>query len=204
MNPLSDLHTDALTEIFNIGAGRAASSLSEIVGDEIKLSVPSIQFCQSSEVTAAALLIDNLHLGTVRQKFNGLFESTAMLLFAEERALEIVRDMMKSELSIEDLAEFEQEAMCELGNIVLNACLSAMADILNITLDSSLPTYSVDSSEAIVYQIICEEDQPFVLLLHINLEIEKHRSQGYLIFLLSYSSLTELISRIDGFISGIQ
>ncbi|MGR9682046.1 chemotaxis protein CheC, partial [Escherichia coli] len=40
MSILNESERDALTEIFNVGAGRAAQSLSEIVGDEVRLSVP--------------------------------------------------------------------------------------------------------------------------------------------------------------------
>lgn len=203
MISLSELQMDALTEVFNIGAGRAASSLSEIVGDEVKLSVPRIQLCQSSEINADALSLNSPRLGAVKQHFSGPFDADAMLLFTEERALEIVRDMMGSQLSIDELAEFEQEAMCELGNIILNACLSAMADILNLTFNSSLPDYSVDSSEVILRQIIVEANQPVMLVLHIDLAIEKHHSQGYLVFLLSSSSLEELITHINRFITGI-
>lgn len=203
MNPLSELHLDALTEVFNIGAGRAAASLSEIVGDEVKLSVPRIQLYQSSEITAEALSLNSPRLGAVSQHFSGPFDADAMLLFTEERALEIVRDMMGSQLSIEELAEFEQEAMCELGNIILNACLSSMADILNISLESSLPTYKVDSSMAIVQGIVAATHQPFMLALHIDLAIEKRHSEGNLVFLLSSSSLQELLTHIDRFVSGI-
>ena len=49
MDTLTELHLDALTEVFNIGAGRAAASLSEIVGDEVKLSVPLIEIKKTSE-----------------------------------------------------------------------------------------------------------------------------------------------------------
>lgn len=203
MIALSDLQVDALTEVFNIGAGRAASSLSEIVGDEVRLSVPRIQLCQSSEVNADFLSLNSSRLGAVRQHFSGPFDAGAMLLFTEERALEIVRDMMGSQLSVEELAEFEQEAMCELGNIILNACLSAMADILSLTFDSSLPVYSVDSSDMILQQFIVDADQPIMLILHIDLAIEKRHSQGYLVFLLSSSSLAELLTHINHFVSGI-
>jgi len=199
----SELHLDALTEVFNIGAGRAALSLSEIVRDEVRLSVPRIQFCTLSEITPEVLSLNSPRLGAVKQQFSGPFNAEAMLLFTEEGALEIVRDMMGSQLSIEELAEFEQEAMCELGNIILNACLSAMADILGLTLDSSLPVYSVDSSDVILQQIIVEANQPVMLVLHIDLVIEKRHSQGYLVFLLSATSLEELLSHIDRFITGI-
>ncbi|MFA6014661.1 MAG: chemotaxis protein CheC [Gallionellaceae bacterium] len=203
MSFLSELHLDALTEVFNIGAGRAALSLSEIVGDEVKLSVPRIQFYQSSEITAEALSLNSPRLGAVNQHFSGPFDADAMLLFTEERALEIVRDMMGSQLSIEELAEFEHEAMCELGNIILNACLSSMADILNITLHSSLPTYAVNSSDIILQQMVAAANQPVMLALHIDLAIVRRHSEGYLVFLLSSSSLEELLTHIDRFISGI-
>jgi chemotaxis protein CheC len=203
MNPLSELQMDALTEIFNIGAGRAASSLSEIVGDEVKLSVPRVQLYQSSEINAEVLSLNSPRVGAVKQSFSGPFNADAMLLFTEERAMEIVHDMMGSQVGIEEIAEFEEEAMCELGNIILNACLSSMADILKLTLDSSLPAYSVGETDTILRQIISEANQPVMLVLHIDLAIEKRLSQGYLVFLLSSSSLRELLIHIDRFIAGI-
>ncbi len=203
MNLLSELQLDALTEIFNIGAGRAASSLSEIVGEEVKLSVPRVQLYQSSEINAEVLSLNSPRVGAVKQSFSGPFDADAMLLFTEERAMEIVHDMMGSQVGIEEMVEFEQEAMCELGNIILNACLSSMADILKLTLDSSLPAYSVGETDTILRQIISEANQPVMLVLHIDLAIEKRLSQGYLVFLLSSSSLRELLIHIDRFIAGI-
>jgi chemotaxis protein CheC len=203
MTFMTELQLDALTEIFNIGAGRAASSLSEIVGEEVKLSVPHVKLYQSSKINAEVLSLNSARLGAVKQSFIGPFNADAMLLFTEERAMEIVHDMMGSQVSIEDVAEFEQEAMCELGNIILNACLSSMADILNISLESTLPVYSVGETNATLQQIISEANQPMMLVLHIDLAIEKRLSQGYLVFLLSSSSLKELLIHIDRFISAI-
>ncbi|MDD4927991.1 MAG: chemotaxis protein CheX [Gallionella sp.] len=203
MKTLSELHLDALTEVFNIGAGRAASSLSEIVGEEVKLSVPRLQLVQPADINMQTLALNSPRLGAVKQQFSGPFDADAMLLFTEERALEIVRDMMGSHISIEELAEYEQDAMCELGNIILNACLSAMADILKISFQSSLPRYVVDSSDVILRQIIKDTNLSIMLALHIDLTIEKHHTQGNLVFLLNSTSLQELIAHIDHFISGI-
>ncbi|MFA6201960.1 MAG: chemotaxis protein CheX [Gallionella sp.] len=203
MISLSELHTDALCEIFNIGAGRAASSLSEIIGEEVQLSVPHVQIFPSSEIQAQKLPLDSARVGAVRQHFSGPFDAIAMLLFTEERALEIVRDMMGSHVSLAELAEFEQDAMCELGNIILNACLSAMADLLGLTLQSTLPQYTVDSPETLLQNITGEIDQPVMMALHIDLTIEKRQTQGCLVFLLSTSSLKEFLSHIDAFITGI-
>jgi chemotaxis protein CheC len=203
MDSLSELHLDALTEVFNVGAGRAAASLSEIVGDEVKLSVPSIEIKKSSEADSSVIALNSARFGAVSQQFSGPFDAEAVLLFTEDHALEIVRDMMGSQMSIEELAEFEQEAMCELGNIILNACLSAMADMLSIALNSSLPTYRIATTEEIFKGISNSTDQPYILVLHIDLTIEKRHSEGHLIFLLSSMSLRNLVVQIDRFLGAI-
>ncbi len=203
MNNLSDLHIDALAEVFSIGAGRAALSLSEIVGDEVRISVPSIQVINSKDINSATLLLNDGRFGAVSQYFSGPFNAEAVLLFAEDQALKIVGDMMGSQMSIEELAEFEHEAMCELGNIILNACLSAMADIFEFTLESSLPDYTVASADEILHRLKTNSNQPYVMVLHIDLTIEKRHTAGNLVFLLSSSSLDSLISHVDQFLGKI-
>lgn len=200
---LSVTQLDALTEIFNVGAGRAASSLSDIVGDEVLLSVPRVEFYHASEINANVLSLTSARLGSVQQKFKGPFNMAASLLFTEERALEIVQEMIGSQVQKEDLVEFEQEAMCEVGNIILNACLSAMADILGISFESTLPEYSSDAPDAVIERIVSDIDNPLMLILHMNMIIEKRRSQGTLIFWLSSSSLQDLILHLDRFLTRI-
>ncbi|MFZ6673814.1 chemotaxis protein CheC [Undibacterium sp. Xuan67W] len=203
MDTLTELHLDALSEVFNIGAGRAAASLSEIVGDEVKLSVPKVEVKKSSEMDASALAFEGNRFGAVSQQFTGPFDAEAVLLFTEDHALEIVRDMMSSQMSIEELAEFEQEAMCELGNIILNACLSAVADMLDISFNSSFPNYTIASADDLFRRIGQTADHPYVLVLHIDLAIEKRHSEGHLIFLLSSASLKNLVNQIDRFLGNI-
>ncbi len=207
MKVLSEIQLDALTEVFNVGAGRAALSLSEIVGEEVMLSVPSIEVLKAEEVNSRVLTLKDDKFATVSQLFSGPFDAEAVLLFTENYALEIVRDMMGSQMSIEDLAEFEQEAMCELGNIILNACLSAMADMLGISLNSSLPTYAMSSPDEITTRLAekGEEDgdSSYILVLHIDLVLEKHHTEGHLIFLLSSTSLSKLISHIQQYLNNI-
>nr|WP_315426279.1 chemotaxis protein CheC [uncultured Albidiferax sp.] len=203
MIALSELQLDALTEVFNVGAGKAAASLSEIVGDQVLLAVPRINFYHRSEVTADVLSLDGARQGAVRQSFGGPFSLDATLLFREERVLEIVQEMLGSQVSVEEMVDFEQEAMCELGNIILNACLSAISDMLSVALEGTLPEYSVDATDVLLGKILSDPDQPVVLVLHINLTIEKRQTHGNLVFLLSSGSLEGLVAALDKLIAGI-
>lgn len=204
MSILNEIERDALTEIFNVGAGRAAQSLSEIVGDEVRLSVPSVEVLRSGAIDEQVLPRTRGRFATVSQNFDGPLDAEAVLLFTEDRALSIVRDMMGSQMSLDELAEFEREAMCELGNIILNACLSAMADMLEITLNSSLPQYLVSSPDDISARLASAQgDESYVLVLHIDLVIEKHQTDGHLIFLLSSSSLHALVEHVQRYLGKI-
>ncbi len=53
-NILSALELDALTELVNLGVGRAAVNLREMVGEQVHLSVPLVKL--SGRMEAAALL----------------------------------------------------------------------------------------------------------------------------------------------------
>lgn len=203
MSTLNELHLDALAEVFSIGAGRAALSLSEIVNDEVRISVPSVQVVGLEDINSTSLLLANGRFGAVNQYFHGPFNAEALLLFTEEQALKIVGDMMGSQMNAEELAEFEHEAMCELGNIILNACLSAMADVFSIMLESSLPSYAVASTDEILFRIKENSSQPFVMLLHIDLTIENRHTAGNLMFLLSSASMNNLVTHIDEFLGSI-
>ena len=78
-----------------------------------------------------------------------------------------------------------------------------MADMLSISMDSSLPSYTVESLHDIVHRIAESCDQPYILLLHIDLAIEKRHTEGHLIFLLSSASLDNLVTQIQRFIEGL-
>jgi len=194
---------EALTEIFNIGAGRAAASLSSVVASSVKLSVPRIELYDVADVDIDALGLGQARLGAVLQSYAGPFDAQAMLLFPEANALEIVRDMLGGTMSVEELSELEQETMCEVGNIILNACLSAMADVLGVSFEATLPSYSIESLSTLLKNSIDDPGQPLMLILNIDMIIEKRNTQGFLAFLLSYPSLDMLMAHIDRFLGKI-
>jgi chemotaxis protein CheC len=55
----------------------------------------------------------------------------------------------------------------------------------------------------VIGRIVSDTNNPMLLILHMNMIIEKRRSQGTLIFWLSSSSLTMLIAHIDQFLAEI-
>jgi chemotaxis protein CheC len=199
MIELSDLQRDALGELFNIGVGRAASSLSQIVNDEVLLSAPVVALVQPHTVSESLLGSDFREVSMVTLDFAGPFDARTMLIFPERNALAIVSKMISVDMTPEELAEFEQEALCEVGNIILNACISALADLFEVEFHGGLPTHHYSDSNNL--QSFSRKDQNVVLILQINLTISQERIDGHLLFLLSVSSLASLLECIDRFLA---
>lgn len=200
MLDLTELQHDALVEIFNIGVGHAASALSDIVQEEVTMSVPTISF--QDRATAASLLdnSESRRICGVRQHFEGAFSTEAILMFPEEKSLEVVRLMVGSTLSMQELTEMEQEAMSEIGNIILNACVGVLANIFEHDLQGSLPSYHIGSSSDLL-SIDGGQKDDIVLMLHIDIELQKHQIQGHIAFLLDVTTLHDLRHFLDQYLS---
>ena len=72
---LDDLQRDALGELFNIGVGRAANALSQIVSSEVMLSVPNVDLVTVSTVKEMLVKNEFRHFSTVSQYFEGPFNA---------------------------------------------------------------------------------------------------------------------------------
>lgn len=211
MVALTELEHDALVEIFNIGVGQAAAAMSGIVGEEVTMSVPSISFLSRSE---AAQLLEEAHRknrsGTggasdgericgVSQHYDGAFSTEALLMFPEDKSLELVRLMVGEAVPLAELSGMEQEALSEIGNIILNSCVGTLANIFQQELHGSLPVYHVGSSDEILDATGTRADT-VVMMLHIDFILEKHQIHGYVAFILDVTALTDLKEQIDRYL----
>lgn len=141
MKNLDQTEQDALKELFNLGMGRAADSLSKMLGEEILLSIPYLAILPPED---AAKLIQQASVDSVsaiRQTFFGPFNGTAMLIFPENNSLELVRTLVGEDLPLEHMGELEQESLLEVGNIVLNACLGSFANLMQAEISFNLPVF---------------------------------------------------------------
>jgi chemotaxis protein CheC len=200
MFDLSELQHDALVEIFNIGVGHAAAAMSDIVNEEVTMSVPSISFLNRAQAAAMLGNANGERICGISQHYEGAFKTEAILMFPEDKSLEIVRLMVGESVPLKELTEMEQEAMSEIGNIILNSCVGTLANIFAQELEGSLPQYHVGTSEEILTASGGLADT-VVLMLHIDFVLEKHQIHGYVAFILDLTALHDLREQVDRYLS---
>lgn len=109
MNPhgapdLDELQLDALTELVNIGVGRAAASLRTMVGEQVLLSVPSVAVITRERAAQIIGESETSKLVAVHQAFEGDLSGRALLIFPETNSLELVRAVTGGGLPLEDIS----------------------------------------------------------------------------------------------------
>lgn len=198
---LDELEHDALTELVNIGVSRAATSLRDMIGEEVALSVPGVKLLERD--AAIRLLSEREHskLIAVHQIFEGDITGRALLIFPEPKSLELVRAITRNQLSLEDILELEQEALAETGNIILNGCLSTIANLLQRNLRISLPEVLRGEGSEFFNLAPPPEAGDVVLFLYIDFLIQQRDIRGYIAMLMDMPSLTALKALLGEFIA---
>lgn len=184
---------DALSEIFNIGVGKAAAAMGKLIHDEVLLSVPHVSIFTVSEAAQQLGTAGSTMYG-VRQPFRGVFNGDALLIFPGDKSLEIVRIVAGQSVPGEDLSAIEQDAMAELGNVMLSACLATLADLLGNEFELSPPRVDVGDSRTILGTRI---QNHLVVFLHIRFELLSSQIEGFVVFVLNTTSLLALRAAVD-------
>ena len=144
-----EIDLDVLLELGSIGAGHAATALSEVIQQAISIEVPRI-------ITLPPHLIPkffNMHDTPTTAVFMELslsYQCDILLAFEPSEAKKIAA-MMSCVASVEELnPEMEKSAIHELANILIGAFLTAVSDFLGVILFPTPPQSAVDTFDAII------------------------------------------------------
>lgn len=195
---------DVVVELMNIGIGRAANALSQMVQDEVLLSVPNVQFLKPNEANENFRHFLPHMLAGVMQDFSGFMNGRAALLFPEERSLELVRAILGEDMSADEISELEQETLGELGNILLNNCLATLANLLHQQIQTDLPrVFNVDTAQLLTRLSPHDntDHTSFIMLVQIEFSLRKNDLQGYLAFLIDVDSADIFINALRNYLA---
>lgn len=201
---LTEIEQDALAEIANMGVSRAASSLRQMVGEQVLLSVPAVRIVTREAASKLVEPNNSKKLVAVQQTFDGPFAGKALLIFPEAQSLELVRAIVGDDHSLEDVIDLEQEALAETGNIILNGCLATIANVLQRSMRMSLPSIVRGDGATLFEAEGADPAATFVLFLYIDFNIKKRDVHGFIALLMDLPSIAALKDIVHDFINGIE
>jgi len=195
---LTAAHQDALTELINIGYGRAAASLSQLTRRRITLEVPKIGVYEIEKALAALRDVMHGEVASVHQLFSGPVSGHALLLLDHDAALTLNSLLLDQKHASEELHQAEREVLTEVGNILLNACLGVFGNVLRVQMTFSVPRFHVESVEHVLQTTAIESRElQYALMIHTRFNVSTSDVSGYLMMILGVTSLSRLTTELD-------
>lgn len=194
MRALTARQLDALREVANIGAGHAATALSQITDERIMISVPQLTITALDDIPNQVAGPEE-PVAAVLMRMEGDLSGLTLLVLPKPIAMRVAGLMMRRPVTV--LGPIEESALKEAGNILAAAYLNALADFMGMTLLPSPPSLAVDMSDAVLNSTYLEisqgSDYVFCVESEFQLQDRGERLRGFFLLLPDPSSLQAIL-----------
>lgn len=147
---LNETQIDVLKEIGNIGAGNAATSLSQMLSKRIDMNVPEVSLLDYNDIIESIGGAENVVVG-ILVSFEGDIDGVMLFLLKREFVHLILNSLLGTELhSFEEISEMEMSALSEIGNIMVSSYVNTISSLTNMKIDISVPSLNIDMSGALL------------------------------------------------------
>ena len=195
---LSEVQADAIQELGNIGAAHAATTLSQMLGSTIEMSVPAIKVVDLSQLGE---YMGEESAAMVAFELQGDIPHGGYILFYITRgsAIRLTNTMLGLTETSRPLNEMDKSALLEVGNIMASAFLDATAELLGLIMLPSPPALTIDMAHAAMQSLIAQmqEETNEVLLFSTELVCEEHRIDSDIIMMPETSTLVKIVELLE-------
>lgn len=197
---LKELQLDALKEVENIGAGHAATALSQMTNRRIMISVPRISVIRLEEV--AELLGDPREVvAAILLHMLGDLTGRTLLVFPEPSARRLCDLLLgRSEGTTTGFGELEQSSLKEAGNILCGAYMNALSSFMGMMLLPSVPSLVIDSAAAVLTSTYLnfgtDRDYVFCVETAFDFVAEHETLRGHFLLVPDFASLRAILQAV--------
>lgn len=197
---LKDVQLDALREVANIGAGHAATALSQMTGSTIMISVPTINIASLEDVPTQISEPEE-PIAAVLMHMLGDLTGRTLLVFPKPTAMRLAELMLRRPPGTsKDMGPLERSAITEAGNILSGAYMNALSEFMGLMLLPSPPSLAVDMSSAILttayLQFGTDRDHVFYVESQFFLQEANEHLRGFFLLLPDLASLQAILRAV--------
>jgi chemotaxis protein CheC len=199
LRSLKAIQLDALREVANIGAGHAATALSQMVGQTIMISVPTINIARLEDVPPQVGDPDQ-PVAAVLMHMLGDLTGRTLLVFPRRTAVRLAELLLHRSSPEEDFSEMQQSAIKEAGNILSSAYMNALSDFMGMMLLPSPPSLAIDMSTAVLttayLQFGSDRDYVFCVESEFYMTDVAEKLRGFFLLLPDPASLQAILRAV--------
>lgn len=195
---LNDMQLDVLKEMGNIGAGNAATALSNMIEKNVDIEVPKVRIVDLSELYKVLKSPEEITAATV-VAVKGEAPGKMLMLFESKSAKKLISFLIGQEPEdLTKLDEMQSSVLMEIGNIMCSSYIIALSNLTSLFLESGVPTLAVDMIGAIISEtsILAAEDYDDVIMVENLLKIRDGGNvNGFMMMFPESQSLGKMFSK---------
>lgn len=190
---------DALTEVVNIGVGRAAGSLCSLIDRHIELHVPQVELVPAGEMNARSETLQTALDTSVIQDFDGVVNGRAVLAFPRASGVLLAQILGEMEEEQDELDLDLAGVLEEIGNIVLNGVLGTMANLFRGEFLYTVPRLESDMDAlhlVLEHSSARESSEPAILVADAHFSVAESDICGSLLLAFSLDDMAERLEAL--------
>ena len=195
---LSTVQADAMQELGNIGAAHAATTLSQMLGSTVQMSVPGIK---AVDIADLGSYMGEESAAMVAFELQGEIQHGGYIIFyiTRESAIRLTNTMLGLTDMNRPMNEMDESALIEVGNIMVSAFLDATAELLGFVMLPSPPAMTIDMVHAAMSSLIAGmgEEIDEVLLFSTELTCEEHKIDSDIIMMPETKTLAHIVALLE-------
>ncbi len=189
---------DVMREIGSIGTSHAATSLSKMLQKEIRISIPQVNILGYEEAVGRIGDMEQIVAATLL-KMSGDVDGLMLFLFNLDFANTVLEKMIgESYEGFEAMDELARSALTEIGNIIICSYINAFSQLVNVDIELSVPSATMNMLGAILTVPIAEYGYETDKLMYCNADFVMDGKQlsDWLLMLPDIRSLNDILDKL--------
>jgi len=195
---LSAIQLDAIREVASIGAGNAATALSNLLSQPVNIDVPSVSLMEFNRAMRILGGPETVACG-ILVKLSG--DMNGIILYLQE--LDFINIVLKSVLDktvnhYDELQELEISALVEIGNIGISSYMNSLAMFAGMSIQLSVPSFCINMAGAIISVPMAAlgYESNRMMILDGNFKCSGHQVSSKLLLAPDVVTLDNLLNRL--------
>jgi chemotaxis protein CheC len=193
-------YIDALKEIVNIGVGRGAENLNQLLNEHISLETPEVYITHIDRLKEILYSEKVETFSYISLQFSGDLKGRSKLIFPLSSAKKLAELFAKDFADSFNVNYARSGVLVEIGNIVINSIIGSLSNELKLHLSYNVPTY-IETSPENVLKPVTSSMWNDIILCRTNFNVRKLQVSGEFVIFFEFGSLDILFNLLSNYIN---
>lgn len=196
---INDMQKDALKEVGNIGAGNAATALSNMLNKNVDIEVPRVTLVNLSELYEHLSNPEEITASTVID-VKGEAPGKILMNFDSPSAKSLIESLIgQAPEDLTDMDEMQSSVIKEMGNILCSSYVIALSNFTSLFMETSVPMIVIDMFAAVIAEtsMMASRDYDDVIMVETILKVQEGTNiKGFLTMFPEPGSLEKIFASL--------